>query len=207
MLRSVDTSDYEDNGNEPFLKRLGLRVRAARAAPAASTFGNVASAKGTRSTNDVRSMSCDGPAPPSAPPATPPPADTAVSFRLVASGVVSDYTPSVRDGIAQSVADAIVGVEKEQVTVTVTAGSVNIAVTIATAAAAATAVTSSLSTHLTTTAAATTLISGSLPSGVSLTVSEVAEAASASALSVPSTTAASSARNMATLASRCPLVL
>ncbi len=32
MLRSVDTSDYEDNGNEPFLKRLGLRVRAARAA-------------------------------------------------------------------------------------------------------------------------------------------------------------------------------
>ena len=60
------------------------------------------------------------------PPTSTPNSDEAaatVSFELVASGDVSDYSPTVIDGIKASVADTIEQVDPDDVTVEVSASS------------------------------------------------------------------------------------
>lgn len=94
-----------------------------------------------------------------------------MTFEVVASGDVADYTDEVKDGIAASVAASLVGVDSSAVTVTVTSASVLISVSIAVAdAAGQTALTSQVSTKLASTDSATTMLTSQLPSGA-LTIS------------------------------------
>jgi len=87
---------------------------------------------------------------------------------------VASYTPAVVDGVKKSVAAKIDGVDASSVTVEVSAASVKLTITInvkdETAKA---AVTSTVSTELSTTTSATSFLTANLPQGTTLTVSEV----------------------------------
>jgi hypothetical protein len=120
------------------------------------------------------------PPPPSRPDPSPPPPQEGtvdpVTFEVVASGDVSDYTFTVIDGIKASVASALTGVSASDVSVSVTAGSVRISVTVAVPdTAAQTSVSSQVASNLADTTAATQLVSSQVPTsaGVSIAVSSI----------------------------------
>jgi hypothetical protein len=98
-----------------------------------------------------------------------------VSFDVVASGDVADYTPTVLDGMATSVANTLTGVSRSAVTVTVAAGSVIVSVSITVAdAAAQSALNTQVATQLASTTTAGTMLTRSLPAGSpTFTVTEI----------------------------------
>jgi hypothetical protein len=99
-----------------------------------------------------------------------------VTFEVVASGDVSDYTSTVIDSIKASVASALTGVSASDVSVSVTAGSVRISVIVAVPdTAAQTSVSSQVVSNLADTTAATQLVSSQVPTstGVSIAVTSI----------------------------------
>jgi hypothetical protein len=127
----------------------------------------------------------DSPSPPPPSPSPPPPSpsppspgdgatvttDHAISFAVIASGDVGDYTTEVTDAIAVKVAEAA-GVDANAVSVTVTAGSVVITIVVyANSASAATTVGDTLESDFADAASATAFLSSI--SGVDIQVEAV----------------------------------
>ena len=100
---------------------------------------------------------------------------SAVSFQVIASGDLADYTPVVLSACKQSVA-AAAGVDASTVTVTASAGSVVLDVTITVPTTEATALQATISVQLADATAATQVLSGVVVGGEAITVSQIAQA-------------------------------
>jgi len=96
-----------------------------------------------------------------------------ISFTAVASGDVSDYSPSVINGIKASVASSVSGVDVSQVTVQVASASVLLSITIAVPdESTLDLVTTQVMKQITSPSATTTFLTSQLPAGT-ITVTEI----------------------------------
>ena len=122
-------------------------------------------------------------APPVGYPAAPPPPATIVTFSLLASGEIADYTPAVLESITSVIA-AAAGVQVSTVTIDVAAGSVLLTARILVASTdEATVVTSAVAGRIATPAAATALLSNA--EGISIVVHNIVSAPRAQLLQSP----------------------
>ena len=135
----------------------------------ASTGSSSSSSSNTTTTSPATSEStAASPAPALPPPASPPPPVTTIQSAFAASGAVSDYDDSKKNGIAAVIANAS-SVDFSAVTVTVTAGSVNIATIVIIDAALAATTANTLATGIfASTAALSTALANAGVSGVTI---------------------------------------